>query len=317
MSSTARRTGDRWRRQRRTRGNAAAGQSQRSASEQRQCASPRLSPDAGRGTSLAVNVSPPHIFDRNARRLRRDRIARRGGSPLEAGIARELLDRLDLVTRSFARALIVNTGTRLLADGLKDRGLAVDETDHGAVYADVAHALWCDEDRLRVTPKHYDLVIMPGGLDTIDDVPGALIAARMALQPGGLFLGCLVGAPSLPTLRHVAMNVDAAQERAVARFHPQIDVRAAGDLLARAGFVLPVADAETLSLSYPSLGKLLHDMRDAGLTSLLAERHALNRQWLGTANDLFAGMSNDQGRVHETATLLFLAGWVSEQPIRT
>ncbi len=244
-------------------------------------------------------------------------MARRGTSPLEAGIAKELLERLDLVTRSFARALVINTGTRRLAAGLRERGMAVDETDHGTLYADAAQGMRCDEDRLRITPERYDVVIMPSGLDTIDDVPGALIAARMALRPGGLFLGCLVGAPGLPTLRNVTMSVDAAKGQAVARFHPQIDVRAAGDLLARAGFALPVADTETLSLSYSSLGKLLRDLRDAGLTSLLAERHALTRQWLSAANELFSELSNDQGRVQETATLLFLTGWAPEQPVKT
>jgi hypothetical protein len=35
------------------------------------------------------------------------------------------------------------------------------------------------------------------------------------------------------------------------RLHHRSDLRAAGDLLARAGFALPVADAEPLTLRYP------------------------------------------------------------------
>lgn len=256
---------------------------------------------------------PPLIFDRAARRLRRDRMARGGESPLEAGVAQELLERLDLVTRSFDHALVINTGTRLLADGLRTRGLTVDETDHGPVFADVAQGVCCDEDRLHVAPASYDLVIMPSGLDTVDDVPGALIAARTALRPGGLFLACLIGAPSLPVLRGVASDVDATEGRAVARFHPQIDVRAAGDLLARTGFALPVADNETLSLAYPSCDRLIGDLRRSGLTNLLAERHPVTRGWLKAVGTRFMEPSGEDGRVIETVTLLVLTGWAPER----
>ncbi len=241
-------------------------------------------------------------------------MAHHSPSPLEPGISAELLERLDLVSRAFDRALVINTGSRLLADGLRKRGMSVDETDHGAAYAQSAQGLYCDEDRLPVAPGSYDLVAMPCGLDTVDDVPGAMIAARRALQPGGLFLGCLVAAPSLTTFRELAQKADAAQDRAIARFHPQIDVRAAGDLLARAGFALPVADCETLSLSYTSLAHLLRDLREAGLTNVLAERHAVTREWLEIVGRLFIGLADDKGRVNETVSLLFLTGWAPEQP---
>jgi len=271
-----------------------------------------LSPSHRDGTSGVMMSPPPLIFDRTARRLRRDRMAKNGLSPLEAGIASELLERLDLVTRSFDHALVINTGGRLLADGLKKRGVTVDETDHGPVFADAAQGVCCDEDRVHVTPGTYDLVIMPSGLDTVDDVPGALIAARTGLKPGGLFLACLIGSPSLPVLRGVASDVDAAEGRAVARFHPQIDVRAAGDLLARTGFALPVADNEVLSLSYPSFDRLFGDLRGSGLTSLLAERHPVTRHWLNAVITRFAGLSGEDGRIHETVTLLILTGWAPE-----
>ncbi len=274
---------------------------------------PRLSPSPSRATSHAMNQPPPLIFDRLARRLRRDRMARSNGSPLESGIASELLERLDLVTRSFECALVINTGARHLAEGLRTRGLTVDETDHGAVYATAAKGLWCDEDRLRVARESYDLVVMPSGLDTVDDVPGALIAARAALKPGGLFLASLVGAPSLPVLRGAASSIDADTGYAVARFHPQIDVRAAGDLLARTGFALPVADSETLELAYGSFDRLLRDLRNAGLTNLLANRHVTTSRWLAALGTKIDALAGESGRVHETVTLLFLTGWAPQQ----
>ena len=223
-----------------------------------------------------------------------------------------MLDRLDAVTRSFETVLVINTGLRTLATALKRRGMAVTETDHGIVFAAAASGIFCDEDRLSVDQDQFDLVVMPSGLDTVDDVPGALIAARRALRPGGLFLACLIGSPSLPVLRDVMGAVDAAQGRAVARVHPQIDVRGAGDLLVRAGFALPVADAETLRLSYASLDRLVEDVRAAGLTNVLMERYAISSAWLAAGRTAFIEAAGNDGRVTETVTLLVLTGWVSE-----
>jgi SAM-dependent methyltransferase len=260
---------------------------------------------------------PPVIFDRVARRLRRDNVALRGQSPLEAGVADELLERVDAVTRPFESALVINTGARALATALGKRGIAVTETDHGVIFAVAASGVFTDEDRLSVEQGQFDLVVMPSGLDTVDDVPGALIAARRALRPGGLFLACLIGSPSLPVLREVASSIDAAEGRAVARVHPQIDVRGAGDLLVRAGFALPVADAETLRLSYSSLDKLTGDVRAAGLTNVLVERHAISKGWLAAARAAFDQAADGSGRVTETVTLLVLTGWAPEAKVQS
>lgn len=259
-----------------------------------------------------MTTTPPVIFDRDARRLRRDRLARQGPSPLEAGIADELIERLDAVKRTFGTALVINTGTGVLASALTQRGIAVSETDHGTVFAATSSGILCDEDRLDVTPRRYDLVIMPGGLDTVDDVPGALIAARRALCDGGLFLACLMGSPSLPVLREAVAAADALEDRSIARIHPQIDVRAAGDLLVRTGFALPVTDAETLKLSYPSLDRLVEDVRHAGLTNVLVHRRTVSRRWRDAARVAFQTKASDNGQIIETVTLLVLTGWAAE-----
>ncbi len=249
------------------------------------------------------------IFDRIARRLRRERVARSGVSPLEQGVADELGERLGAVTRDFATALVINSGHGHMAAILKGRGIAVTETDHGACFAAQASATFCDEDRLSVPPESFDLVVMPSGLDTVDDVPGALIAARRALRPGGLFLACLIGAPSLPVLRDIVRTADATQGDAVARIHPQIDVRGAGDLLVRSGFALPVADAETLRLSYRALDRLFDDVRAAGLGNVLARRSPVSKAWLKEAEFAFDQARGVDNAVVETVTLLVMTGW--------
>ncbi len=111
----------------------------------------------------------------------------------------------------------------------------------------------CDEDRLPFADGAFDLVVSVGALDSVNDLPGALLLTRRALKPDGLFLAALAGAGSLARLRRAMLAADAAEGGAAPRVHPQIDVRAAGDLLVRAGFALPVVDAQPVEVRFRSL----------------------------------------------------------------
>lgn len=253
--------------------------------------------------------SPPALFDRSLRQVRRDRLARSGNDELETLIADDLCERLDSVQRPFASALVINTGRGTMATRLRARGLDVQETDHGPAFASATGALLCDEDQLPRDLARFDLVVAPAGYDTIDDLPGALIAARLALNPAGMFLGCMAGAPSLPTLRQAAARADASAGIAVARLHPQVDVRAAGDLMVRAGFVLPVADSLPLDLSYASVDRLIADLRQFGGSNAMADRHPATRDWYRQLQEAFGDVAMQNGRSAETVTLVMMTGW--------
>lgn len=233
---------------------------------------------------------PPRIFDLTARQRRRAAPS----SFLRQAIADTLIERLELVRRDFSRALLVGEDDRL-ASWLRARGVETAMVDAG-------------DEALPPELAGFDLAVSPGALDTVNDLPGLLIQIRRALAPDGLFLAALFGAPSLPALRRTTAVADAARGQAVQRIHPLIDARAGGDLLARAGFALPVADIETLDLSYRSLGRLIDDLRAAGATNALAGRHAVTRRWLADAAAAFATMG-ENGRTRETISILTLTGW--------
>jgi len=84
-------------------------------------------------------------------------------------------------------------------------------------------------------------------------------------------------------------------------------VRAAGDLLTRAGFALPVADCETLSVRYSAFRTLIADLRAMGATNLLAarDRRPFGRVGLAAAT---ADFEEDGGTV-ERFEIVHLAGW--------
>ena len=251
-------------------------------------------------------------FDRALRRLRRDRAARLGGDAdyLIRRAADELAHRLGAVTREFRRALVLGNASPVLREMLAARGMEVTVADAGALYA--AGGVQSDEDRPAFPDGAFDLVLSVGVLDSVNDLPGALALTRRALRPDGLFLGALAGAGSLPRLRramHAAEEAEGAP--AAPRIHPQIDVRAAGDLLTRAGFALPVVDAETVTVRFSALQRLVSDLRAMGATNMLhsRSRRPLTRLGYAAAMADFASQADPDGKTAERFEILYLIGW--------
>ena len=154
----------------------------------------------------------------------------------------------------------------------------------------------------------FDLIVACFAFDCENDLPGVLIQARQALAPGGLLLATLIGAGSLPVLREVMLKADG--DRPAPRLHPQVDVRAGAQLLQRAGLADPVADGRSLNVRFGRLADLVQDLRDQGLTSVLAQGGPpLGRSAYARAEAAFADLAGPDGRVTERFELLTLSGW--------
>ena len=108
-----------------------------------------------------------------------------------------------------------------------------------------------DEERLPFAGERFDLAVSLLALQAVNDLPGALVQIRRALKPDGLFVGCLLGGATLTELRQAFAHAEAEVEGGASpRVAPFADVRDLGGLLQRAGFALPVADAETVRVRY-------------------------------------------------------------------
>ncbi|MEA3000041.1 MAG: hypothetical protein QOK17_1874 [Sphingomonadales bacterium] len=252
-------------------------------------------------------------FDRALRRLRRDRAAASAGAAdyLFRLAADELVERLDFVSRRFERALDLGCAGGYLTRRLRERGIEVVPADPGSRFASAARGVQVEEDRLPFAEGAFDLVVSVGALDTVNDLPGALLLIRRALRPDGLFLGAFLGAGSLPRLRSAMLAADGAEGGAAPRIHPQIDVRAAGDLLARAGFALPVADSWGIDVRFPEVAALVRDLRAMGGTNLLAarSRRPIGRIGLAAAIADFAAAAGADGKTAERFEIVQLLGW--------
>ncbi len=212
-------------------------------------------------------------------------------------MAEDVLERLAFIRHEPARCLLVGDRRDTLA-----RNLAAPERQIMS-----ADPLTMDEEQpLPAGP--YDLIVSLSCLDTVNDLPGALIHLRNALAPGGVMIASFAGAGSLPVLRQAMYAADG--DRPAARLHPMVDNRSGAELLQRSGFVRQVVDSRALRVSYRSFERLIADLRAQGLTSVLASRTPpLTRSALETARRTFMDHADDQGRVAETFELLTLTGW--------
>lgn len=253
-------------------------------------------------------ASPPDIFDRARRRARRDRAAPNFAdfAFLRDWMVEGLVERLDAVRREFGDVLDLGS---FAGDLPVPAGARVTRLDAGARFAALSTGVHGDEDQPHFPEASFDLIVSAGVLDTVNDLPGALALARRALRPDGLFLGAFLGGATLSTLRAVLLGAEA--DRPAARIHPQIDVRAAGDLLVRAGFALPVADVETLNVRYASLFDLVRDLRGMAATSLLPAT-PLSRETVARAAALFADRADAEGRTTERFDAIFVTGWAPD-----
>jgi NADH dehydrogenase [ubiquinone] 1 alpha subcomplex assembly factor 5 len=259
------------------------------------------------------NMQPNDIFDRRRIRIRRDTQAQRKGTSdfLLQQLAGQMLERLGDVQRTWSNALLIGSNP-LLEHALGELNIALTLADPSASQPQnqVTHVVPCDMDRIIHAQRYgpFDLILWPGGLESTNDVPGALAQCRHLLKPDGLLLGAFYGAGSLPLLRQLIQKLPENGE--VARFHPQIDARAMGDLLQRTGFALPTVDVERLQLGYRSLGDLLADLRGAALTNALSGTiRTMRMSDVLSLNTAFQAAAKDAGRTVETMALLHFIAW--------
>lgn len=251
---------------------------------------------------------PPIIFAPTRRRAARARmraLERRPDAPrfLAEDMTEDVLDRLAFLRHQPQRALVVGDTAGQLAAALTAQGCAVVRADLAPAGSERA----IDEE-LPLPKPGYDLIVQFGTLATVNDLPGAMLHIRRSLAPGGLAVMTFCGAGSVPALRQIMAETDG--DRPAARLHPQVDVRAGGDLLQRCGFAEPTSDSRTLDVRYSSLRRLVADLRAQGLGNCLARPGPLlGKAGLKRAEAAFAAMADSDGRVTERFAILTLSGW--------
>jgi SAM-dependent methyltransferase len=263
------------------------------------------------------------VFDRRTLRRRRDRAAQATGDHgfLLREVAERLAGRLDDVRRGFPRALILGGHGGMVRRALEGHGGigTVVECDMSPAMAAVSGAplaVAADEEALPFAPASFDLIVATMSLHWVNDLPGALVQMRTILKPDGLLLAAMAGGETLFELRRALLDAEAGIEGgAGVRVSPFVALRDAGDLLQRAGFALPVADSDIITVTYADAFALMRDLRAMGESNAAwARRRTFSRR-----DTMFAAAARygslfgaEDGRIPASFQILTLTAWAPD-----
>lgn len=245
------------------------------------------------------------------RAFRRDRAARLGPELfLHERVFEDCLERLEMVKRSFGSALLVGCPDPNWVGRLSAICPRVDVVDPGSLFVERSGGRTIVEDAWTPEPGSYDLCVAIGTLDTVNDLPRALLTLRFALAPDGLLIGALAGGETLPQLRRALLAADGVIGSASPHVHPRIAPAAFAGLLGAAGFTMQVVDVDRVRVGYPDLAGLIRDLRRMGATNVLAERSGtpFTRPAWDTASLAFA-QAGDGQVTEETFDIVHFSGW--------
>lgn len=276
-------------------------------------------------------MSVPSLFDKSLLQRRRARAALQGGVQtfLLERAAEDMADRLQAVQRDFKRVLAMGAGSGLLrqalAARLPDAETIISMEPGEPAVADRNDLFLCgDEEFLPFGDGTFDLIASALSLQFANDLPGTLIQARRALRPDGLFLCTMLGGTTLEELRASFAQAETEIEGGLSpRVSPMADLRDIGGLLQRAGFALPVADSDSVTVTYETPLALMHDLRAMGAGNVLTARRKtpLRRETLARAVEIYReNFAEPSGRVRASFEIIHLSGWCphesQQKPLR-
>lgn len=240
-------------------------------------------------------------------RKRRARATFRDAAFLHERVVADLADRLEAIPRPFPRVLALGGGG-LFSEEVRARPEL--SARIGAILE--ADLDFIDPEQLPFAPNSFELIVSSLALHWINDLPGALIQLRLALKPDGLLLASLFGGETLHELRLSLIEAESELTGGAGpRVSPFADLQDIAGLLQRAGFALPAADRDVVTVRYGEPMRLLADLRAMGETSALRERspRALSQRILARAFEIYSERYSEDGRVRATFEILTATGW--------
>ena len=236
---------------------------------------------------------------------------------LQARIAAELLERLELFRFAPGVVLDLGSGTGRVTRELKRRYprarvIALDIAPGMLREARRHQSRWrrfdrvCgDALRLPIKDGSVDLIFSNLMLPWCEPLAVALTEARRVLGPSGFFAFSTFGPDTLHELRRAWAEADSYNH--VNRFS---DVHEVGDALVHAGLIEPVLDIDRIEVGYPDALTLMRDLKAIGAHNVTAGRpRALaGRARLAAVQRAYESF-RDADRLPATYEVIYGASW--------
>lgn len=274
-------------------------------------------------------VPSPIMFDRARVTRNRDRASSRFREYafLKGRESTQLLERLNDTSREFERALDIGAHDGQACEALRESGkvkqiIALESAPRmvAKLQSNGFETVSTETEKLPFPEASFDLATSVLSLHWINDLPGVLTQVRQVLAPDGLFLASLFGGGTLSELRASLIEAESEITGGISpRLSPLPGLQDMAGLLQRAGFALPVADVERVTVRYIHPIKLLEDLKGMGEQAAFApregqERRPLSRRILARMSEIYQSRFSDpDGKVRATFEIIWLSGWAPHE----
>ncbi len=250
-----------------------------------------------------------HPFASRLVRLRKQRLSARGYGEafLHRRATEDIVERLEAIPRRFERVLALGGGA-LFSQAVSTRPELATRIGQ-IVDADVPVI---EPEDVDLGALEFNLIVAPLALHWTNDLPGVFANIKRALAPDGLMLASLLGGDTLMELRLSLLEAESELTGGAAtRISPFVQLQDLAGLMQRAGFALPAADRDVVSVSYSGALSLVNDLRDMGETAAFSERAPpLRRNVFARAAAIYAERyAAPDGRIRATFEILTATGW--------
>nr|CAG4641025.1 EOG090X09JT [Eulimnadia texana] len=266
-----------------------------------------------------------NVFDREAKKLQRDRAARAANASLydylKDEVGYRVADRVYDINRTFANVLDLGCGRGHVSKNLsKDNVTHLTMTDispkmleTAAVPEDVPCTKQViDEENLPFAENSFDLILSSLNLHWVNNLPGTFQQLQRCLKSDGAFIGSVFGGGTLYELRGALQLAETEREGGFAQhISPFTEIRDIGGLMNRAGFSMLTIDTEEIKIGYPSMFELMHDLQGMGESNATWIRKShLHRDTLFSAAAIYQELyGNKDGTIPATFQIIYMIGW--------
>jgi len=265
-----------------------------------------------------------NVFDRKAKRRQKNRAALAENVAvydyLKDEVAERMVDRIGDVARYFPMALDLGCGRGHISKCLTKEQVGT------LVMTDMAENMLTqcqpcefptpkvvvDEEFLPFSQNTFDLVVSSLSLHWVNDLPGTFRQIIHCLKEDGVFIGAMFGGDSLYQLRASLQLAETEREGGfAAHISPFAEVRDLGNLLTRSGFSLTTVDFDEITIGYPNMFELMHDLKGMGENNAAWNRKTLlHRDTILAASSVYQDMYGlEEGGIAVTFFVLYVIGW--------
>ena len=157
----------------------------------------------------------------------------------------------------------------------------------------------CDEELLPFKKSTFDLFISNLNSQFINQIEYFLIQAKEILKENGSIILTFFGENNLVELNQAIYHCENQIYQALSpRMIPTIDIKTAGQLLVKAGFINPIADLEEIVIEFCEVKDLLYYLKFANLGNVINKRSRrfFTKKLLNSLIDYYQNnFKNDQG----------------------